>query len=297
MRQFIVSAVLLAAAIGARPAMALELYLKTGPAYGEAAYLTGLHKTTQHFEDAYYVADIGLRGKPVNGLRMKYDYQSKSFDRYSETNWDTHKLKAYWQMPSLSGEIYAAISHYERNNSAYLVTQYFKPRLIKNLRGGALKGGVVKFGPTWRDKDFHIYDAFDSTALGAEMTFSRRGHYIKASVLEQDATGTLYDRRTGKVSWQFPMGESGPHRFKGRVELRQHDYFAVTENDKTSRETRVKWRAEWTRALNTGWSVRARAQYTWRDSNLAETSFDDSYGEVMLIYRGTARIDDENENN
>lgn len=275
-----------------RPVSALELYAKTGLAYGDTAYITGLHKTTRHFADATLVADIGLRGKPVDTLRVKYDYQSKTYDSYTQGDWDTHKLKAYWQMPSISGEVYAALSHYERGDKAYLVTQYFKPRLIKRLRGG-----VLKFGPTWRDKDFHVYDAFDSTALGAEMTFARRGHYIKASALEQDAVGTLYDRRTQKVSWQFPIGKSGPHQFKGRVELRHRDYFAVSENDKTARETRARWRAQWSVPLQAGWSVRARAQYTWRDSNLAETSYNDSYGEIMLIYRGSARVDVEHENN
>lgn len=270
---------------------AAELYLKTGMAQGEAAWIYGLHENTQIDRDRLAVLDIGFRDNPTDNLRLKYDYRTKHYADYDTIDHEEHRVKLYWT-PRPSTEIYMDGSYAERGGRFYLRTQIIKPRWVRPVSGGTLK-----IGPTYRDRDFHDYDNFDSTAYGVESSFSRRGHFLKASALEQDAANDLYDRRTWKASWKWPLAKRGDHLFKGYAELRHRDYFAVDQADKTARATRVKLRAEWSRALGNGWKWRSRLQHSWRDSNLPATSYDDLYGEFMLIYQGSGRAENDGEGN
>lgn len=272
-------------------AQAVELYLKTGLAHGEAAWLFGLHENTVIDDDAYRVLDIGLRGKPADDLRVKYDFKTKTYDRYHAANGEAHRLKLYWT-PRAAMELYLDVDYAERDGRFYLLTHYLKPRWVS-----AARGGTLKIGPTYRHRDFHVYDNFDSTAFGMEASYAKAGHFLKFSALAQDASNDLYDRRTLKTSWKIPLADRGRDRFKAYVELRHRDYFAVSQADKTARATRLKLRGEWSRRFGTGWKWRTRLQQSWRDSNLAATSYDDLYGEVMLVYQGHTPSLEENENN
>lgn len=281
------------------PAQAIELYAKTGLAFGEAAYISGLHRDTVHDDDRLTVLDFGIRAKPHAKLNVKLDYQSKSHDRYRQTDWDTHKLKLYVH-PTPKSEIYFNASHYKKGGVEYLFTQYAKPRAKLSYRGGTLK-----IGPSYRDKDYHIYDAFDSTAFGAEASYSRHGHYLKLTLDKQDTVDDRYDFEEVKFSWSAPLGQIagrlGHHKFKARFETRHRDYFAVTSDDETKRSARHKLRGEWSYRLGGGWKLRGRAQMTWRHANIRQAAFNDRYGEMMLIYQSPSRIrgigDDDSETN
>jgi len=270
-------------------ARALDLYAKTGTAHYEAAYISGLHNQIETDNDATSIVDIGLRGQPHASLRVKYDFQNTFYRQYDAVDAARHKLKLYWT-PLPKTELYLNWSHADRGGAFYLLTQYVKPRIKLPFRGG-----ILKIGPTYRDKDFHVYDNFDSNAWGAEGSFMRAGHVVKLSSLKQDAANDLYDRRSHKFSWKVPMAAVGPHRLTAFYELHHRDYFAVREDDKTKRWTRHKLRGEWQYKLNHRWKLRARAQMSWHNANLPAGAYNDRYGELVFIYQGNGSTPDDND--
>ena len=273
---------------------ALEFYAKAGLAHDEAAVVTGLHSATQAHADSYAVLDLGLRRQLTPALKLRYDYESKRLDKRPASDWDNNKLKLYWTPAggAVRPELYAAVSHYAYGHDPYLVTQEAKPRLAFGWRGGRAKAGLL-----YRDKDYHRFDSFDSTAFGFEASFRRNGLYAKLSGYEQDTVRDDFDRRELKVSVSAPFGKpAGPMSYKWRYELRGRDYFKTTSATQTGHEWRHKLRGEASRRLAGGWRLRTRLQLTDRHTDLAATDYRSWFGEVALIYRRSGARDGDDNN-
>ena len=283
-------------AAGGGRAQAVELYAKTGLAHNEQAQISGLHDATKLRHDGLAVFDIGLRGKPLSSLRLKYDYQSKRHGSLGHNDWDTHKLKGYLSLPDTAASVYLNLSHYAWGHEAYLLTQEIKPRVDLAWRGGTLQPALA-----FRDKDYHVYDGFDSTAWGTELAYRKAGRYTKLSAYQQDTSNDDYDFREVKAYTTGPLGRIGRYQFKYRAELGHKDYTHVSDSTLTQYRWTAKLRGEVNRSLHAqlgaGWRLRARLQLSQYETNLSANSYQALYGGVMLIYQGSGKRQTDNDEN
>jgi len=241
--------------------------------------------------DTLWLADIGVRVKPVPQIKLAFDHETKTYDTLNTINVVRNEGKIYgtWKRPRHTYKLYYEYGEVALNQKAYLTKQTVKPRLQWGANQRRYSAALA-----YRDYDYDVYNKYDtlSHAVEADMLVKHgggRSHKLKAEWREADAWDNHYDYRqatlTAETKHPFAFLRSSSYT-NLRVDYRDRDYHKVTTDDQNQYIKRWRVRGDIYTPLGKGLKLRSRLTYADHQTNLPATDYHDIYFELAVIYRG-----------